>query len=89
MQAYRYGFGYPALHAFWIFYELEYALGRAGAVIMAGTSNPGAFRALGLQTAPNFDAAWKMARRYVGKDPKTVVAPTFWSRPRIKFSVKA
>ena len=89
MQAYRHGYGYPALHAFWIFYELEYALARAGAVIMAGTSNPGAFRALGLQTAPSFDAAWKMARRYVGKDPRTVVAPTFWSRPRIKFSVKA
>jgi nickel-dependent lactate racemase len=89
MRGYREGFGYPALHAFWIFYELEYALNRAGAVIMAGTSNPGAFRALGLQTAHDFDAAWKMARRYVGAHPTTVVAPTFWTRPRIKFSVKA
>lgn len=89
LQRYRHGFGYPALHAFWIFYELEYALKRAGAVIMAGTSNPGAFRKLGLQTAPDFDAAWKAARRYVGPDPVTVVAPTFWTRPRIKFSVKA
>jgi nickel-dependent lactate racemase len=88
-QRYRYGFGYPALHAFWIMYELEYALNRAGAVIMAGTSNPGAFRTLGLQTAPTFDAAWSMARRYVGANPTTVVAPTFWTRPRIKFSVKA
>ena len=89
MHQYRHGFGYPALHAFWIFYELEYALHRAGAVIMAGTSNPGAFRKLGLQTAPQFDDAWKMARRYVGANPTTVVAPTFWTRPRIKFSVKA
>ncbi|MEO7743183.1 MAG: lactate racemase domain-containing protein [Usitatibacter sp.] len=89
LQQYRHGFGYPALHAFWIFYELEYALQRAGAVIMAGTTNPGAFRTLGLQTAANFDDAWKMARRYVGANPTTVVAPTFWSRPRIKFSVKA
>ena len=88
MQRYRYGYGYPALHAFWIFYELEYALARAGAVIMAGTTNPGAYRTLGLQTAPDFDAAWKMARRYVGANPATVVAPTFWTRPRIKFSVK-
>ena len=39
-------------------------------------------------TAPDFDAAWKAARRYVGDNPTTVVAPTFWSRPRIKFSVK-
>jgi len=89
MQRYRHGFGYPALHAFWIFYELEYALNRAGAVIMAGTSNPGAFRGLGLQTAANFDEAWKIARRYVGANPTTVVAPTFWTRPRIKLSVKA
>lgn len=89
MQKYRHGFGYPALHAFWIFYELEYALNRAGAVIVAGTPNPGAFRKLGLQTAPDFDAAWKIARRHVGANPRTVVAPTFWTRPRIKFSVKA
>jgi nickel-dependent lactate racemase len=88
-QKYRYGFGYPPQHAFWIFYELEYALNRAGAVIIAGTPNPGAFRTLGLQTAPDFDAAWKIARRYVGATPRTVVAPTFWTRPRIKFSVKA
>lgn len=89
LHRYRHGFGYPALHAFWIFYELEYALARAGAVILAGTTNPGAFRKLGLATAPDFDAAWKMARRYVGDNPATVVAPTFWTRPRIKFSVKA
>jgi hypothetical protein len=89
MQRYRHGFGYPALHAFWILYELEYALGRAGAVIIAGTPNPGAFRRLGMHTAPDFDAAWKLARRYVGANPATVVAPTFWTRPRIKFSVKA
>ena len=88
MQQYRHGFGYPALHAFWIFYELEYALNRAGAVIMAGTTNPGAYRRIGLQTAESFDAAWKMARRYVGSNPTTVVAPSFWTRPRIKFSVK-
>ena len=55
---------------------------------MAGTTNPGAFRALGLQTASDFDAAWKMARRHVGTNPTTVVAPTFWTRPRIKFAVK-
>lgn len=86
---YRHGFGYPALHAFWIMYELEYALNRAGALIIAGTANPGAFRRVGMQTAPDFDTAWKMARRYVGPNPTTVVAPTFWTRPRIKFSVKA
>lgn len=86
-RQYRHGYGYPPLHAFWVLYELEYGLARAGAVIMAGTSNPGAFRSLGLSTAPDFAAAWKMARKHVGDSPSTVVAPSFWSRPRIKFVV--
>ena len=89
MRQYREGFGYPALHAFWIFYELEYALKRAAAVIMAGTPNPEAYRRLGFQAAGGFDEAWQMARAHVGPDPVTVVAPTFWTRPRIKFGVKA
>lgn len=88
LHAYRYGNAYPALHAFWVLYEFGYTLERAGAVIMAGTSNPGAFRSLGLVPAPDFDAAWKLARKYVGPNPTTVVAPTFWSKPRIKFVVR-
>ena len=86
---YTYEHGYPPLHPFWLLYENEYSLNRAGAVIMAGTSNPGAFRAIGMSTAPNFDAAWKMAKKIVGESPRTVVAPTFWSKPRIKFRVDA
>jgi hypothetical protein len=88
VQAYTHGHGYPPLHPFWLFYENEYTLNRAGAAIMAGTPNPGAFRALGLSTAPDFAAAWKMAKKYVGANPTTVVAPSFWSKPRIKFAVK-
>lgn len=84
---YTHGYGYPPLHAFWLFYENEYLLKRAGAVIMAGTPNPGAFRALGLTPARNFDEAWQIAKKYVGANPRTVVAPTFWSKPRIKFDV--
>ena len=86
---YTYEHGYPPLHPFWLLYENEYSLNRAGAVIMAGTSNPGAFRAIGMSTAPNFDTAWKMAKKIVGESPRTVVAPSFWSKPRIKFRVDA
>jgi nickel-dependent lactate racemase len=86
---YTYEHGYPPLHPFWLLYENEYTLNRASAVIMAGTSNPGAFRAIGMSTAPNFDAAWKMAKKFVGENPRTVVAPSFWSKPRIKFRVDA
>ena len=87
LQAYRNAYGYPPLHPFWLFYEMEYALQRASAVYMAGTSNPGAFRGLGLHPARDFAEAWRMARKHVGANPQVVVAPTFWSRPRIKFAV--
>lgn len=89
VHPYRHGNGYPPLHPFWLFYELEYALERAGAVYMAGTTNPGAFRSLGVTPVADFQKAWQLARKYVGPNPSVVVAPTFWSRPRIKFSVDA
>lgn len=88
-KQYAQGYGYPPLHPFWLMYELEYTLKRAGAVFMAGTENPGAYRSLGLVPTPDFATAWKLAAKYVGPDPVTVVAPSFFSRPRIKFGVKA
>lgn len=85
---YTHGYGYPPLHPFWLMYELEYIIKRTSSVIIAGTSNPGAFRQLGLKTARNFDEAWKSAIQAVGANPVTVVAPTFFSKPRIKFDVQ-
>ena len=32
-------------------------------------------------------AAWKLAQKHVGPNPVTVVAPSFFSKPRIKFGV--
>jgi nickel-dependent lactate racemase len=89
LHLYTHAYAYPAIHAFWLFYENEYTLQRASRVIMAGTSNPGAFRDVGILPAKDFSEAWKIATKYVGEDPVTVVAPTFWSKPRIKFDVKA
>jgi hypothetical protein len=87
LQRYHHGHGYPPLHPFWLFYELEYTLQRAGGVYIAGTTNPGAFRSIGLTPTADFSSAWKAARKHVGATPTVVVAPTFWSRPRIKFAV--
>jgi hypothetical protein len=84
---YTHGYGYPPLHGFWLLYQCSYTQARAGAVIMAGTRNPGAFRALGITPAADFNQAWKIAARLVGPDPVTVVAPTFWSRRSFKFDV--
>ncbi|WP_204162205.1 lactate racemase domain-containing protein [Variovorax sp. WS11] len=89
LHAYRHGYGYPALHPFWLLYEMEYALERAGAVYLAGVSNPGAFRDLSLTPVTDFQKAWQLARKHVGPTPRVVVAPTFWSRPRFKFAVEA
>ena len=57
-------------------------------VEMAGSRNPGAFRALGITPAADFAEAWRLATRIVGSDPVTVVAPNFWSRKALKFDVQ-
>ena len=85
---YSHGHGYPPLHGFWLLYQCSYTLSRASAVIMAGTCNPGAFRALGITPTADFDEAWRFAARIVGPDPVTVVAPTFWSKRSFKFDVE-
>jgi nickel-dependent lactate racemase len=88
LQQYTHGYGYHPLHAFWLFYQAEYALLRASRVFMVGTTNPGAFRALGVTPASDFREAWKLATRFVGERPTTVVAPSFYSRRLFKFDVQ-
>ena len=87
LELYHSGNSYHPRHPFWLMYIGHYTLQRASAVIMAGTSNPGAFRQLGMTVAKDFDRAWKIATRIVGNDPVTVVAPTFWTRRQFKFQV--
>jgi lactate racemase len=89
LHRYRFGYRYPPLHPFWLFYENDYALSHASKVIMAGTTNPGAFHTLDITPATTFEHAWSMAARVVGKDPVTVVAPSFWSRRVFKIDVQA
>ena len=85
---YTHGYAYPPLHGLWLLYQSRYTRERASAVIMAGSRNPGAFRALGVTPAADFAEAWRLAARIVGPDPVTVVAPTFWSRKSLKFDVQ-
>jgi hypothetical protein len=88
LHQYTHGYGYHPLHAFWLFYQAEYTLGRASRVIMVGTANPRAFRDLGITPVRDFDAAWTLATGLVGRHPVTVVAPTFYSRRLFKFEVE-
>ena len=87
-RLYTHGYAYPPLHGLWLLYQSRYTRERAGAVIMTGSRNPGAFRALGITPAADFAEAWRLATRIVGPDPVTVVAPTFWSRRSLKFDVR-
>ncbi len=94
---YRYGHSYAPIHPFWLIYESQYALDRASKVIIAGvpglesplappqiegSGGPGAVRDIGCTPAVNFDEAWKMAEKIVGKNPAVVACPQFWTTVR-------
>jgi hypothetical protein len=100
---YRHGYAYAPVHGFWLLYESEYALNLASKVIMAGvpgmdnplarvqvsgSGGPGAVRDVGCVPARDFAQAWKMAEQIVGKNPRVMACPSFWTRIRPKFFVK-
>jgi hypothetical protein len=88
VASYRHGRGFHPLHPFWLLYEDEYLLNRARRIVFAGGQDSPITRRLGIEVATDFEAAWAMAREIVGPEPQVVVAPTYWSRPRIKFVVR-
>jgi lactate racemase len=103
ISKYRFGYGYAPVHAFWLFYESQYTFNTASKVIFAGvpgmdnplappqisgTGGPGATRDLGCAPAKNFDHAWSLAEKIVGKNPKVLACPQFWTKPRPQYVVK-
>lgn len=85
---YRHCYGYHPIHPFWLFYESQYMLDHCSKIIFAAPENPGAVRKLGCTPAKDFDAAFAMAKQIVGPNPKVVVLPSFWSKPRLQFYVE-
>ena len=99
---YRHCYSYAPIHPFWLLYESQYALDRASKVIFAGVpcrenplappqlegKGPGAVRAIGITPTKDFDEAWKIAEKVVGKNPTVVACPEFWTTPRPRFMVK-
>jgi hypothetical protein len=81
------GRGFHPAHPFWLFYENEYLLRRAGRIVFAGARPSPLTAALGVDTAPDFATAWAMACETVPPPRATVVAPTYWTRPRVRFLV--
>lgn len=80
--------GYHPIHPFWLFYESQYMLDHCSKIIFAGAENPGALRQLGCEATRSFDAAFARAKQVVGHNPRVLVLPTFWSKPRMQFYVE-
>ena len=87
LASYQHGRGFHPAHPFWLFYENEYALTRAGRIIFAGAQESPLTRCLGIEVTSDFETAWAVAREVVGSHGRVIVAPTYWTRPRVKFRV--
>jgi hypothetical protein len=88
LYRYRHCYAVHPIHSFWMFYEDQYLLDHAGKIIFAGDVNPEAVRKIGCTPARDFDQAWAMAEKIVGKNPKGVVVPDYLSRLKVQFDVK-
>jgi nickel-dependent lactate racemase len=76
------------VHPFWLFAETQFVHDHVGKLIMATAENPEAVRKVGGTWAEDFNQAWQMAEKIVGKNPKTIVLPTFFTRVPVKFAVR-
>jgi len=101
---YRHCYAYAPAHGFWLFNESQYMLDTASKVIFAGvpgmnnplctgglarrTGGQGATRDVGCVPAKDFDHAWKLTEQIVGKKPKVLACPQYWTRPGPQFVVK-
>ncbi|MGD0857069.1 MAG: lactate racemase domain-containing protein [Dehalococcoidia bacterium] len=100
---YKHAYAYAPVHGFWLMYESEYALNQSNKVIFAGvpgmdnplakvqvsgTGGPGSARDVGCTPAKDFAEAMKIAEKVVGKNPKIMACPSFWTKIRPRFYVK-
>ncbi len=88
LKKYEYGYAVHPVHPFWLIAEQEYIHDHASKLIIATAENPEAVRKIGASWAESFDQAWRMAEKVVGKNPRTLVLPSFFSRYPFKFAVK-
>ena len=88
LKKYEYGYAAHPVHPFWLFAEQQYVHDHVGKLIMATAENPEAVRKVGGTWAEDFGQAWQMAEKVVGKNPRCLVLPTFFSKFPFKFAVK-
>ena len=88
LKKYKYGYAVHPVHPFWLFAEQQYVHDHAGKLIIATAENPEAVRKVGGTWAEDFGHAWQMAEKIVGKNPRCLVLPTFFTKFPFKFAVK-
>jgi lactate racemase len=88
LKQYNYGYAAHPVHPFWLFAEQQYVHDHVGKLIIATAENPEAVRKVGGTWAEDFGQAWQMAEKVVGKNPRCLVLPTFFSKFPFKFAVK-
>jgi hypothetical protein len=88
LKKYRYGYAVHPVHPFWLLAEQDYVHRHSGGLIMATAENPEAVRKVGGAWAEDFGDAWEMAEKVVGKNPRCLVLPTFFTKFPFKFAVK-
>lgn len=85
-RSYAEGRSYHATHPFWLLNGCDYLVKRASRIVVAGTRNPDAFRRLGCVPTADFPDAWRLVRDHFDR-PRTVILPSYWSRPLFAFDV--
>lgn len=87
LEKYRLSYAFHPIHPFLSFNTSQFVMDYVSHVIFAGAKNPGAARKVGCTPAKDFDEAWRIAEKVVGKNPQTVVFPNFWSKMRLLLDV--
>ena len=87
LHLYRHHYCYHPIHAFWLFYQCQYAFDHVSKVLVTGDVNPREMRRLNATPTRDFDDALRQARQAVGRNPTIVVMPSFWGGIHAQFRV--
>ena len=87
-KKYAYGYATHPIHPILLINSTPHLYDYLGKLIIATEENPEAVRKIGATWAEDFNHAWQMAEKIVGKNPRTLVLPTYCSKPWFKFAVK-
>lgn len=88
LNKYTYGYALHPIHPINLLNVSQYVHDYVGKLIIATAENPVAVRKTGASFAHDFSSAWQMAERIVGKNPRTLVLPTYFSKPPFLFAVR-